>query len=108
MQIIVIVYIQLGVPDAVDVVSIQKVADYRRVNITWREQTDAGCSIAYKGKIIQVDSREIVKTFKTTTNSITITNLDPASQYRVSLSAFNELGSSDPVNIEVMTKELGN
>lgn len=83
-------------------------ADHRTVNITWREQTDAGCSIAYQGKVTQVDSRKIVKTFQTITNSVTITNLNPASQYRVSLSAFNELGSSDPVNIEVMTKELGN
>ena len=83
-------------------------ADHRTVNITWREQTDAGCSIAYEGEVIQVDSRETIQIFQTTTNSVTITNLDPVSQYLVSLSAFNELGSSDPVNIEVMTEELGN
>ena len=83
-------------------------ADYSRVNITWREQTDAGCSVEYQGKVIQLDSHEIIKTFQTTGNSVAITNLNPASQYLVTLSAVNELGSSDPINIEVMTKELGN
>ena len=83
-------------------------ADYSRVNITWREQTDAGCSVTYQGEVIRSDRREIIETFQTTENSITIRDLKPAMEYLVTLSASNELGSSDPINIEVMTKELGN